>query len=45
MPELTETNVIDSLLNEIIENYPKSNHSLINDAFLYASEGHKNQKR
>ena len=45
MAKLTETNVIDSLLNEILENYDKSNHSLINDAFLYASEGHKNQKR
>ena len=45
MAKLTEKNVIDSLLNEVLENYDESQHSLINEAFLYASEGHKNQKR
>ena len=45
MAKLTEKNVIDSLLNEVLENYDESEHSLLNEAFLYASEGHKHQKR
>jgi GTP pyrophosphokinase len=45
MAKLTETNIIDSLLNEILQNYDESQHSLINDAFIFASEGHKDQKR
>ena len=45
MAKLTDTNVIDKLLKEILGNYEESNHTLINDAFLYASEGHKHQKR
>jgi hypothetical protein len=44
MAKLTETNVIDSLLNEILQNYDESQHSLINDAFIFASEGHRIKK-
>ena len=45
MAKLSETDLIDNLLNEIIENYDESDHDVINEAFLYASEGHRNQKR
>ena len=45
MAKLSETDLIDNLLNEIIETYDESEHDVINEAFLYASEGHRNQKR
>ncbi len=45
MAKLSETDLIDNLLNEIIATYDESEHEVINEAFLYASEGHRNQKR
>ena len=35
----------DELFNSILENYPKSSHKLLNDAYKFAANGHKNQKR
>ena len=35
----------DELFNSILENYPKSSHKLLNDAYKFATNGHKNQKR
>ena len=45
MAKLNESIAIDNLLSEILQNYQKSDHDLIIDAFNYASDGHKNQKR
>ena len=45
MAKLSETNLIENLLNEIIANYDKSDHDVINEAFKFATEGHQNQKR
>ena len=45
MAKLSETNLIENLLNEIIANYDESDHDVINEAFKFASEGHQNQKR
>tara|TARA_B100001778_G_scaffold45235_2_gene32940 strand:+ start:4063 stop:6228 length:2166 start_codon:yes stop_codon:yes gene_type:complete len=45
MAKLNESIAIDNLLSEILQNYQESDHDLIIDAFNYASDGHKNQKR
>ena len=45
MSKLNESIAIDNLLSEILQNYQESDHDLIIDAFNYASDGHKNQKR
>ena len=45
MAKLNESIAIDKLLSEILQNYQESDHDLIIDAFNYASDGHKNQKR
>ena len=45
MAKLNESIAIDNLLSEILQNYQESDHVLIIDAFNYASDGHKNQKR
>ena len=45
MAKLNESISIDNLLSEILQNYQESDHDLIIDAFNYASDGHKNQKR
>ena len=45
MAKLSETNLIENLLNEIIANYDESDHDVINEAFKFATEGHQNQKR
>ena len=45
MAKLNESIAIENLLSEILQNYQESDHDLIIDAFNYASDGHKNQKR
>ena len=45
MAKLNESIAIDNLLSEILQNYQESDHDLIIDAFNYASDGHRNQKR
>ena len=45
MAKLNESIAIDNLLSEILQNYQESDQDLIIDAFNYASDGHKNQKR
>ena len=45
MAKLNKSIAIDNLLSEILQNYQESDHDLIIDAFNYASDGHKNQKR
>ena len=45
MAKLNESIAIDNLLSEILQNYQESDHDLIIDAFNYASDGHKDQKR
>ena len=35
----------DQLFNNILDNYPKSSHKLLNDAYKFAANGHKNQRR
>jgi GTP pyrophosphokinase len=45
MAKLPESTVIDNLLDDIQATFDESEHELITEAFQFAFEGHKHQKR
>ena len=45
MDTINPTSQTSELLNKLLSNMDNKHHSLINEGFIFANEGHKNQKR
>ena len=45
MDTINPTNQISELLDKLLSNMDNKHHSIINEGFIFANEGHKNQKR